>query len=70
MLINTTSDLELSRRFIREAEAIFAFMTALVDENENLELPRLQDRLNQAAHHIIDFRCALESAFMVRGEAE
>ena len=59
----TTDDLERVRRMSRETDSILGLTQALCDDDDNLPSRELQDRLDEMVDAIIEFRCALESAF-------
>jgi len=59
---NMLNDLDRLRRILHEAESMFGLAQSLVDEDDCLTSPELQDGLDEMIDAVIEFRCALESA--------
>lgn len=57
------SDVDFARRMIGEVEDIFGLVCSLKDENDELPSRELSERLGELMDAIIEYRCAIESAY-------
>lgn len=64
MRTNTASDLDMFRRMIRETESMFGLAQDLCDEEDNLPTQELQDGLVKMVDAIIQYRCAIDAAWL------